>query len=36
MSQYAHDERVMVSPRYMAGAGDLIADVIGHLIHLFG
>ncbi len=36
MSQYAPDERVMVSPRYMAGAGDRIADVIGPLIHLFG
>lgn len=36
MSQYARDERVMVSPRYMAGAGDRIADVIGPLIHLFG
>ncbi|MGW6796828.1 DUF317 domain-containing protein [Streptomyces chartreusis] len=35
-SQYAHDERVMVSPRYMAGTGDQIADVIGPLIHLFG
>ncbi|MGZ2362115.1 DUF317 domain-containing protein [Streptomyces sp. 372A] len=36
MSQYAPDERVMVSPRYMAGAGDRIADVIGPLVHLFG
>ncbi|WP_326731791.1 DUF317 domain-containing protein [Streptomyces phaeochromogenes] len=36
MSQYAHDERVLVSPRYMAGAGDRIADVIGPLIHVFG
>ncbi|MCZ1006869.1 DUF317 domain-containing protein [Streptomyces lydicus] len=36
MSTYAHDDRVMVSPRYMAGAGDRIADVIGPLIHLFG
>ncbi|NEB01992.1 DUF317 domain-containing protein [Streptomyces sp. SID13726] len=36
MSQYAPDDRVMVSPRYMAGAGDRIADVIGPLIHLFG
>ncbi|MFD9817507.1 DUF317 domain-containing protein [Streptomyces violascens] len=36
MSQYAPEDRVMVSPRYMAGAGDRIADVIGPLIHLFG
>ncbi|MGW1224879.1 DUF317 domain-containing protein [Streptomyces sp. NPDC002530] len=36
MSPYAPDERVLVSPRYMAGAGDRIADVIGPLIHLFG
>ncbi|ROQ70149.1 uncharacterized protein DUF317 [Streptomyces sp. 840.1] len=36
MSPYPPDERVMVSPRYMAGAGDRIADVIGPLIHLFG
>lgn len=36
MSRYAPDERVMVSPRYMAGGGDRIADVIGPLIHLFG
>ncbi|MFD3420115.1 MULTISPECIES: DUF317 domain-containing protein [Streptomyces] len=35
MSPYAHDDRVMVSPRYMAGAGDRVADVIGPLIHLF-
>lgn len=26
----------MVSPRYMAGAGDRFADVLGPLIHLFG
>ncbi|MGX1853855.1 DUF317 domain-containing protein [Streptomyces sp. NPDC055299] len=36
MSPYAHDDQVMVSPRYMAGAGDRVADVIGPLIHLFG
>ncbi|MGW2917785.1 DUF317 domain-containing protein [Streptomyces angustmyceticus] len=36
MSTYAHDDRVMVSPRYMAGAGDRIADTISPLIHLFG
>ncbi|MFE6979279.1 DUF317 domain-containing protein [Streptomyces sp. NPDC057682] len=36
MSPYAPDERVLVSPRYMAGAGDRIADVIGPLTHLFG
>ncbi|MCL7493820.1 DUF317 domain-containing protein [Streptomyces sp. MCA2] len=35
MSPYAHDDQVMVSPRYMAGAGDRIADVIGPLIQLF-
>ncbi|MFD7017482.1 DUF317 domain-containing protein [Streptomyces sp. NPDC059928] len=36
MSPHAPEDRVMVSPRYMAGAGDRIADVIGPLIHLFG
>lgn len=36
MSPYAPDDRAMVSPRYMAGAGDRIADVLGPLIHLFG
>ncbi|MEU8784815.1 DUF317 domain-containing protein [Streptomyces sp. NPDC048637] len=36
MSTYTHDDRVMVSPRYMAGAGDRVADVLGPLIHLFG
>lgn len=36
MSHYAPDQQVMISPRYMAGAGDRIADVIGPLIHLFG
>ncbi|MFI1929341.1 hypothetical protein [Streptomyces sp. NPDC020330] len=36
MSRYEPQERVMVFPRYMAGAGDRIADVIGPLIHLFG
>ncbi|MFJ2739701.1 DUF317 domain-containing protein [Streptomyces sp. NPDC087440] len=36
MTQFAPDARVMVSPRYMAGAGDRVADVIGPLIHLFG
>ncbi|MFD4177252.1 hypothetical protein [Streptomyces anulatus] len=36
MSPYAPDERVTVSPRYMAGAGDRIGDVIGPLIHPFG
>ncbi|WUH90395.1 DUF317 domain-containing protein [Streptomyces sp. NBC_00433] len=36
MSAYAPDSRVMVSPRYMAGAGDRLADVLGPLIHLFG
>lgn len=36
MSQYALDERVMVSPRYMAGAGDRIADVLAPLVRLFG
>ncbi|WP_406463310.1 DUF317 domain-containing protein [Streptomyces sp. NBC_01622] len=36
MNPYTPDDRVMISPRYMAGAGDRIADVIGPLIHLFG
>ncbi|MFJ9900695.1 DUF317 domain-containing protein [Streptomyces sp. NPDC091280] len=36
MTAYAPDDRVMVSPRYMAGAGDRIADALGPLIHLFG
>lgn len=36
MTSYAPDQRVMVSPRYMAGAGDRLADVLGPLIHLFG
>lgn len=36
MSPYAPNERVLVSPRYMAGAGDRIADVLGPLIQLFG
>ncbi|CCK32009.1 hypothetical protein BN159_7630 [Streptomyces davaonensis JCM 4913] len=36
MTAYAPDERVMVSPRYMAGAGDRLADAIAPLIHLFG
>ncbi|MEV8125394.1 DUF317 domain-containing protein [Streptomyces sp. NPDC085944] len=36
MSAYGPDDRVMVSPRYMAGAGDRLADAIGPLIHLFG
>ncbi|MFB7645630.1 DUF317 domain-containing protein [Streptomyces sp. NPDC056084] len=36
MSPHAADDRVMVSPRYMAGAGDRFADVLGPLIHLFG
>ncbi|AZK97027.1 MULTISPECIES: DUF317 domain-containing protein [Streptomyces] len=35
-AEYAPDDRVMVSPRYMAGAGDRLADAIGPLIHLFG
>ncbi|MFE2011149.1 DUF317 domain-containing protein [Streptomyces sp. NPDC059491] len=28
--------RVLVSPRYLAGAGDRLTDVLGPLIHLFG
>lgn len=36
MTAYAPDDRVLVSPRYMAGAGDRLADAIGPLIHLFG
>ncbi|MFJ9085747.1 DUF317 domain-containing protein [Streptomyces sp. NPDC102384] len=35
MTAYASGDRVLVSPRYMAGAGDRLADVIGPLIHLF-
>ncbi len=29
MTAYAPDDRVMVSPRYMADAGDRLADAIG-------
>ncbi|MFJ2812255.1 hypothetical protein [Streptomyces sp. NPDC087294] len=29
MSAYGPDDRVLVSPRYMAGAGDRLADAIG-------
>ncbi|WP_405729356.1 hypothetical protein OG885_10155 [Streptomyces sp. NBC_00028] len=36
MTAYAPNDRVLVSPRYMAGAGDRLADAIGPLIHLFG
>lgn len=36
MTTYGPDERVLVSPRYMAGAGDRLADALGPLIHLFG
>lgn len=36
MTAYAPEARVMVSPRYMAGAGDRFTDVLGPLIHLFG
>ncbi|MHB6911313.1 SPDY domain-containing protein [Streptomyces sp. DB-54] len=36
MTAYAPDDQVTVSPRYMAGAGDRLADAIGPLIHLFG
>ncbi|MFE7889312.1 DUF317 domain-containing protein [Streptomyces sp. NPDC057412] len=36
MTAYAPDDRMMVSPRYMAGAGDRFTDAMGPLIHLFG
>ncbi|MFD5765317.1 DUF317 domain-containing protein [Streptomyces sp. NPDC127049] len=29
-------DRFLVSPRYLAGTGDRLADVLGPLIHLFG
>ncbi|WP_420036007.1 DUF317 domain-containing protein [Streptomyces sp. cg28] len=35
MSEIGLDDRVLVSPRYMAGAGDRIADVLGPLVRLF-
>ncbi|MFH9819713.1 DUF317 domain-containing protein [Streptomyces sp. NPDC017230] len=37
MRPFAPQDRVLVSPRYLAGAGiDRLADAIGPLIHLFG
>ncbi|MGI5457510.1 hypothetical protein ACQEWB_30960 [Streptomyces sp. CA-249302] len=36
MTAYGPDDRVLVSPRYMAGAGDPLTDAIGPLIHLVG
>ncbi|MZE72821.1 DUF317 domain-containing protein [Streptomyces sp. SID5789] len=37
MRHFAPQDRVLVSPRYLAGAGiDRLADAIGPLIHLFG
>ncbi|MFE6457799.1 DUF317 domain-containing protein [Streptomyces cinereoruber] len=32
---FSPGERVLVSPRYLAGTGDRVADVLGPLIHLF-
>ncbi len=32
MTSYALDDRILVSPRHMAGAGDRFADVFGPLI----
>ncbi|MEU8522415.1 DUF317 domain-containing protein [Streptomyces sp. NPDC048577] len=34
--EHSSTDRVLVSPRYLAGAGDRLADVLGPLIHLFG
>ncbi|MFC8567398.1 hypothetical protein ACFUIW_16730 [Streptomyces sp. NPDC057245] len=37
MRPFAPQDRVLVSPRYLAGAGiDRLADAIGPLVHLFG
>ncbi|MEE1838069.1 DUF317 domain-containing protein [Streptomyces sp. SP17KL33] len=36
MTPFEAGDRVLVSPRYLAGAGDRLADAIGPLIHLFG
>ncbi|WP_435124623.1 DUF317 domain-containing protein [Actinacidiphila sp. bgisy144] len=37
MNSFSLDDRVLVSPRYLAGAGpDRIGDALGPLIHLFG
>ncbi|MER7932925.1 MULTISPECIES: DUF317 domain-containing protein [unclassified Streptomyces] len=37
MTHFAPQDRVLVSPRHLAGAGiDRLADAIGPLIHLFG
>ncbi|MFE0772162.1 DUF317 domain-containing protein [Streptomyces sp. NPDC058861] len=33
--KFCPDERVLVSPRHLAGTGDCVADVLGPLIHLF-
>ncbi|WP_432112702.1 DUF317 domain-containing protein [Streptomyces sp. S1] len=33
--EFSPDERVLVSPRHLAGTGDRVADVLGPLIHLF-
>ncbi|MFJ7589453.1 hypothetical protein ACIQZO_19155 [Streptomyces sp. NPDC097617] len=36
MTDFAPTDRVLVSPRYLAGAGtDKISDVIGSLVHFF-
>ncbi|MFD5478602.1 hypothetical protein [Streptomyces hawaiiensis] len=37
MKHFEPQDRVLVSPRYLAGAGiDWLADAIGPLIHPFG
>ncbi|MFD3522222.1 hypothetical protein [Streptomyces sp. NPDC058653] len=36
MNRFAPEDRVLVSPRHLAGAGpDQLADALGPLIHLF-
>ncbi|MBZ3916690.1 DUF317 domain-containing protein [Streptomyces acidiscabies] len=36
MTAHEPHDRVLVSPRYLAGAGDRLTDAIGPLVHLFG
>lgn len=36
MTPFTAQDRVLVSPRYLAGAGDRLTDAVGPLIHLFG
>lgn len=36
MTSYAPEDRVLASPRYLAGVGDRITAALGPLIHFFG